>query len=179
MHCGTSSPRGRMLGPFPLSWRDRLHINRFGLIPKGHDTGKFRLITDLSYPRGRSVNDGIDSDLTSLSYISVDNVAELVQQLGRGSLLAKVDIESAYRLVPVHPQDRILQAMEWKGNVYVDPMLPFGLRSAPKIFNAVADGLNWCLQQAGVRFSLHYLGRFYNCSTSTIKQVSPCIGDFR
>ena len=59
--------KGRMLGPFPLSWRDWLHINRFGLIPKGHDTGKFRLITDLSYPRGRSVNDGIDSDLTSLS----------------------------------------------------------------------------------------------------------------
>lgn len=152
--------KGRMLGPFPPSWRDRLHINRFGLIPKGHDTGKFRLITDPSYPRGRSVNDGIDSDLTSLSYISVDNVAELVQQLGRGSLLAKVDIESAYRLVPVHPQDRILQAMEWKGNVYVDPMLPFGLRSAPKNFNAVADGLNWCLQQAGVRFSLHYLDDF-------------------
>ena len=71
--------------------------------------GKFRLITDLSYHRGRSVNNGINSDLTSLSYISVDNVTELVQQLGRGSLLAEVDIESAYQLVPVHPQDHILQ----------------------------------------------------------------------
>ena len=145
--------KGRMLGPS----QDRLHINRDGLIPKGHDMGKFHLITGLSYPRGRSVNDGIYSDLTSLSYISVDNVAELVQQLGKGSLFAKVDIESAYRLVPVHPQDRILQAMEWKGNVYMDPMLPFGLCSALINFNAVADGLNWCLQQAGDRFSLHYL----------------------
>ena len=56
---------------------------------------------------------------------------QVVQQLGKGSLLAKMDIESAYRLVPVHPQDRILQAVEWDGQIYVDPMLPFGLRSAP------------------------------------------------
>ena len=29
--------------------------------------------------------------------------------------MAKIDIESAYRLIPVHPTDRPLQAMEWKG----------------------------------------------------------------
>ena len=60
---------------------------------------------------------------------------------GRGALLAKVDIEAAYRLTPVHPQDRPLQAMRWDGDIYVDPMLPFELRSAPKIFNALADAL--------------------------------------
>ena len=66
-----------------------LHINRFGLIPKGHNTGKYRLITDLSHPRGSSVNDGIDHALTSLTYITVDSVMQVVQQLGKGSLLAK------------------------------------------------------------------------------------------
>ena len=30
---------GRMLGPFPPSFRSQVHINRFGLIPKGHNTG--------------------------------------------------------------------------------------------------------------------------------------------
>ena len=39
----------------------------------------------------------------------------------------------------MHPLDRPLLAVQWKGDVYVDPMLPFGLRSAPKIFKAVAD----------------------------------------
>ena len=39
-------------------------------------------------------------------------------------------------------------------------MLPFGLRSAPKFFTAVADGLNWCLQRAGIRFVSHYLDDF-------------------
>ena len=149
--------RGRMIGPLPLTWRPHLHINRFGLIPKGHNTGKYRLITDLSFPRGASVNDGISPDLSTLSYITVDQVAEVAHRLGRGALLAKMDIESAYRLIPVHPQDRILQGMEWLGNVYVDPRLPFGLRSAPKIFNAVADALCWCLEQAGIRCVMHYL----------------------
>ena len=49
--------KGRMLGPLPLTWRPRLQVNRFGLIPKGRNTGKYRLITDLSFPQGRSVND--------------------------------------------------------------------------------------------------------------------------
>ena len=149
-----------MLGPFPPSWKRHLHINRFGLIPKGHNTGKYRLITDLSHPRGSSVNDGIDPALTSLTYITVDSVMQVVQQLGKESLLAKMDIESAYRLVPVHPHDRILQAVEWDGQIYVDPMLPFGLRSAPNFFTAVTDTLNWCLQRAGIRFVSHYLDDF-------------------
>ena len=130
------------------------------MIPKGHNTGKWRLITDLSYPSNLSVNDGIDPCLCSLSYTTVDDIALLISQSGGGSLLAKIDIESAYRLIPVHPQDRPLQAMAWNGQVYVDPMLPFGLRSAPKIFNTVADALNWHLTQSGIPLIRHYLDDF-------------------
>ena len=154
---------GRMLGPFNTADRHalpRCQVNRFGVIPKGHNTGKWRLITDLSYPPGRSVNDGIDPELCSLSYVSVDQVAEISARYGKGALLAKIDIESAYRLIPVHPEDCPLQAMEWHGDLYVDPMLPFGLRSAPKIFNAVADALEWHIRQRGVRHIFHYLDDF-------------------
>ena len=42
----------------------------------------------------------------------------------------------------------------------VDPMLPFGLRSAPKLFNAVADALEWHLRQRGVQHIIHYLDNF-------------------
>ena len=152
---------GRLLGPVPGSLvLPNLQINRFGVIPKGHNTGKWRLITDLSFPPGQSVNDGIDPALCSLAYTTVDQVAEVVAELGTAALLAKVDIESAYRLIPVHPQDRPLQAVRWGGQVFIDPMLPFGLRSAPKIFNAVADALNWLLHQRGIPHVLHYLDDF-------------------
>eukprot|EP00731_Ephydatia_muelleri_P011099 Em0005g1685a len=140
---------GRMLGPLDPTCYTTVHINRFGVVPKGHNTGKWRLITDLSYPPGHSVNDGIDPELCSLHYTSVDDMATVAAELGQGALMTKVDIEAAYRLVPVHPHDRPLLGMEWKGQIFADPMLPFGLRSAPKIFNAIADALEWYLKSQG------------------------------
>ena len=136
-----------------------LQINRFGVIPKGR-TGKWRLITDLSFPEGRGVNDGIDPQYCSLEYVSVDEVALAAAGLGKGSLLAKIDIRAAYRLVPVFPRDRLLLGMRWRGQLYVDAMLPFGLRSAPKLFNALADALEWCLRRNGVHRVWHYLDDF-------------------
>ena len=50
--------------------------------------------------------------------------------------------------------------MEWEGNTYVDGTLPFGLRSAPKIFNSVADALEWCITKQGVTYIFHYLDGF-------------------
>ena len=64
--------------------------------------------------------------------------------------MAKVDIESAYRLIPLHPDDRSLLAVRWRGETICDGMLPFGLRSAPQIFIAVADALEWCAKEQDV-----------------------------
>ena len=98
--------------------------------------------------------------LCSLSYISVDDIASVVLQLGRGALLAKMNVQSAYRNVPVHPDDRILLGMKWEGQLFVDTALPFGLRSAPKTFTAVADGLEWAAKHEGVHLLEHYLDDF-------------------
>ncbi len=67
---------------------------------------KWRLIVDLSSPSGASVNDGIDSRLTSLSYVRVKEAVEEIRRLGKGALLAKVNIKRTYRNIPVHPNDR-------------------------------------------------------------------------
>ena len=83
----------------------------------------------------------IESELCSLSYTSVDAAVRITMAMGPGVLLAKFDIESAYRLIPVHPDDRPLFGMMWRDKLNVDTTLPFGLSSAPKIFNAVADTL--------------------------------------
>lgn len=56
-----------------------------------------------------------------------------------------MDVKQAYRNIPVHPQDRHLLGMQWKGEVFVDMVLPFGLRSAPLLFTAVADALQWVM----------------------------------
>ena len=50
--------------------------------------------------------------------------------------------------------------MKWNDQFYIDPMLPFGLHSAQKIFNALADALEWRLREDGVRNVFHYLDDF-------------------
>ena len=74
--------------------------------------------------------------------------------------MAKVDVKSAYCNIPVHPDDRWLMGMLWEGSLYVDTALPFGLRSAPKIFTAIADAVEWIARQKGVQFIIHYLDDF-------------------
>ena len=87
-YISSETREGRMLGPFPPGCIEGLQINRMGMVPKGHTPGRWRLITDLSYPEGNNVNDGIKSELCSLKYTSVDRVARATQQLGKGALLA-------------------------------------------------------------------------------------------
>ncbi len=67
---------GHLLGPLSDTSRmPTLQVNRIGVLPKGHNTGKLRLVTDLSFPSGLSVNDEIDPQLCSLSYTTVDVIA--------------------------------------------------------------------------------------------------------
>jgi len=47
-------------------------------------------------------------------------------------------------MVPVHPDDGIPLSMEWNGDTEVDKVLPFGLRSAPKIYNGLVDAMPRC-----------------------------------
>ena len=146
----------RVIGPIhPAVLPAGTQVSPFGVIPKSSQPGKWRLIVDLlSSPTNKSVNDGIDPELCSMHYLRLDEVLEAVVRCGRGSFLA---IESAYRMVPVHPQDRPLLAMQWVGQVFFDTRLPFGLRSALKIFTAVADTLQWVFKKHGVTWVEHYL----------------------
>ena len=130
------------------------------MIPKPHQPGKWQLIVDLSHPKGNSVNDGIPPELCSLRYVSVDDAVKVIVALGKRAKVAKFEIKSAYRIVLVHPTDRYLLGMMWNGQLYVDTALPFGLRSAPKVFTAVADALQFIFEKHGVHRIMHYLDDF-------------------
>ena len=82
-----------------------VHLSPIGAIPKKHKPGKWRLIMDLSSPAGSSVNDGISSEWSSISYVSIDFLLSLVLEAGKGSTLVKADIKEAYRMLPIHPED--------------------------------------------------------------------------
>ena len=155
--------RSVLLGPFSPEVVPEVNINRFGVIPKSNRPRKWRHIVDLSHPDGRNVNSGIDPEMCSLTYVRVDDVVETLLDLGPGVELANLNVKSAYRIVPVHTEDRHLLDMLWRGQVYIDAALPFGLRSAPNVFNALADKVEWMVKQYGVEFLWHYLDDFLTC----------------
>lgn len=157
----------------------RLHSSPIGIIPK-NQPGEWRLITDIFSPKGASVNDGILHEWCSLSYPTVHEAASIACSIGKGTLLAKMDLKSAYRTIPVHPDDRRLLCVKWNGETFIDGAHPFGLRSAPKIFTAVADTL---MESSGaIPYVIHYLDDFLffgppnslTCAASLEKAIELC-----
>ena len=76
--------KGTVVGPVEeAATQQEIHVSQFGVFPKGHTTGKWRLIVNLSAPKAHSVNDGIDQQLCSLEYTSVDQAVQIISTLGR------------------------------------------------------------------------------------------------
>ena len=133
-----------------------IQTSPFGVIHK-HKPDKWHMIVNLSSPKGSSVNDAISRELCRVTYTSIDHAVALARGLGRGALLAKLNLKDAYRAVPVHPSDQRLLAVSWKRSIFIDKALPFGLRSAPKIFSALTDSMMWILHERGVAAAVHHL----------------------
>ena len=95
-------------------------------------------------------------------YMKVDGVIGGFMSLGQGTLLAKFDVESAYRNIPVHPEDCYLFDMKWQGIYFINMAHHFGLHSAPFIFLSVVYLLEWIFRHSyRLNFLLHYHGGFY------------------
>ena len=80
-----------------------------------------------------------------MHYIHLDQIINMIAKHGPGALMAKFDVEAAYRNIAVHPDDRYLLGMKWRDQFFVDLALPFGLGSAPYIFNSVVDLVEWII----------------------------------
>lgn len=153
---------GRVAGPFPTPRFPNFQVSPIGLVPKKHSE-KFRTIFHLSFPKSgaTSINYFIPKGDYSLQYITIDNAIEGILRFGQGSYLAKTDIESAFRLIPLSPSDYELFGMHWQGSFYYDKVLPFGLRSAPYLFNQLSEAIEWILlNNCAISFVCHILDDF-------------------
>ncbi|KAM3940651.1 uncharacterized protein RB166_000605 [Leptodactylus fuscus] len=149
-----------MAGPFSVPPWPHLRVSPLGVVPK-REPNKFRLIHHLSFPAGASVNDGIDPSLSSVSYASFDRAVELVRRAGRGALMAKTDIEAAFRLLPVHPDSFHLLGCAWEEQFFVDCCLPMGCSISCAYFEAFSSFLEWVVRDvSGLSSVIHYLDDF-------------------
>ena len=75
--------KGRLIGPLNPGDFPCAQISSLGAVEKKHST-KWRLILDLSYPAGCSVNDGIANSPCSLKYSCVSDAIEQILRMGKG-----------------------------------------------------------------------------------------------
>lgn len=150
---------GRIAGPFAYPPLPTLQVSPVGLIPK--KDGDYRVIHHLSYPDHNSINDFIPPELCSVSYASIDDAAEMIHNLGQGALLAKSDIKSAFRLLPISPCDFDLLGIKFDGHYYFDKCLPMGASISCAMFEKFATFINWLVvNKTGNKNILHYLDDF-------------------
>ncbi|MDY6841666.1 MAG: reverse transcriptase domain-containing protein [Pseudomonadota bacterium] len=159
----------RVAGPFCGNPMENLIISPIGLVEKS-TPGEFRLIFDLSHPDSDSINGGIPAELSSVQYTSFDAVTSIVRRIGQGAHLVKVDIRSAFRLLPIHPDDFCLMGMQVDGKFFVDKALPFGCSVSCALFEKFSTFLEWCVRTASHSENIiHYLDDFCGGGASGVE----------
>ncbi|XP_044155462.1 keratin, type I cuticular Ha4-like [Bufo gargarizans] len=73
-----------------------------GLVPK-KENNSYRLIHNLSFPKDGSLNDTINKEWSTVHYATLDMALSMLRKAGRNAQLAKTDIKSAFRLLPINP----------------------------------------------------------------------------
>ena len=154
---------GHTAGPFYSPPFPNLQVYPIEAIPKKHSL-EWRTIFHLSYPKHHptSVNAHIPPEAYSFHYIKVDNAISILQELGQGCFMSKLDIKSAFRNIPVHLSDWELLGMKWEGLYFFDMVLPFGLRSTHLIFYQFSSAIEWIIQhKLNIPRVIHILDDFF------------------
>ena len=168
---------GHAVGPFFNPPFPNFIVSSLGVRPKKN--GDYRIILDLSQPFGDSVNTFIDKQCYSMRYSKFDDAVHLVQSAGIGALMGKLDIKSAFRLIPVRKQDWHLLGYAVENLLYFDVVLPFGCRSSPYLFCLFSEALHWIFVQSLGRDPLtHYVDDFFFVGRPLSSECSVLMSDF-
>ena len=129
---------------------------------------------DLSFPTSTSVNDGIPKNLYfgepyKLRYPSIDNLINLINSSGPECLLFKCDIQRCYRWIPVDPRDFHLLGITWRGSIFIDTKLPFGLRSSAMACQRCTNALMYIYRQTGHN-AVNYIDDFAGATSPETAQ---------
>ena len=156
---------GRIAGPFKEPPFVKFQSSPIGLVEK-KEKGSFRMIQNLSYPLGCSINDQIDADYASVRYSTIQEAVNLVDKVGPGAYMSKTDVKNAFRVVPLHPDVHNLFVFHWKGLFYYDLTLPMGCSASCQLFERVSTAVQWIANTKLRCNMVHYLDDFFLASVS-------------
>ena len=159
---------GRIQGPFSHPPFQNFRVSPIKVVPK-KTAGQFRFIHNLSFPydEGTSINSSIPRDKVAVQYCSLDDAITHIKWVGKHAWLAKTDIESAFRIIPITPADHHLLGFVWQGQYYYDTTLPMGCSMSCAIFEAFSTAIQWIAQnKLNIPRIVHVLDDFLIISDS-------------
>ena len=153
--------QGALIGPYhsPL-FKQWHHTSPIMTRPKS-EIDKRRIITDLSYPKDKSVNAYIKKNCTmgnnhDHSLPTVKLVVDQIKRVGPGVTLFTIDVHRAYKNFRACPLDWPLLNVAWhhqgsQMSHYLDTSMPFGSKLSSLYFQRVANFVTRILGQEGIK----------------------------
>ena len=159
-----------VMGPLAkIPFKKPVGVSPLNSVPK-KDSTKRRVILDLSFPQGTSVNDGIRADyylgeFSKLVFPSIDNLVRIILNKKGVVLLFKHDLSRAYRQLFVDFKDIHLLGYMFQDMYYFDLCMPMGLRSAARCCQMVTDAVTFIYFQEGHE-AVNYIDDFEAAETA-------------
>ncbi len=129
--------KGFVAGPFDSPPTENFRANPLMAVVQ---RTKVRPILNLSSPTGRSFNDAVvTTRVDKLKMSSAKKISEMLLTAGKGALMAKPDIQDAYKLIPNPKEQWNLYGFSWLGKFFYDTTTVFGSAAAPASFDPLPE----------------------------------------
>ena len=143
----TERAHAALAGPFDAPPFVPMQVSPLMTRPK-KDSLHRRIIIDLSWPPGASINDAIQTDwyvdgAAEIRLPTIDYMEGRLRELGRGAYLYKTDLARGYRQLRVDPGDWPLLGFAHDGKYYFDLCPPFGLRTSALCMQRTSEAIAW------------------------------------
>lgn len=158
--------------PTISSYVYNFHESPIGVVPKAD--GGWRMVLHLSYPPSTSIYHNIDPIHTTVKYTSFDTVIRTISQLGRGAIIPKSDIKSAFRLLRIFPVDFDLSGLQFQGRYYF-----WCVRRPGVLFEMFSTFLQLLVKEKpGIKTIYHYLNDFIFIGSAKTSQCKILMQNF-
>ena len=159
-----------LLGPFDAPpFQPWTQISPIMTRPK-KGTTDMRIVVDMSFPLGKSVNSGLTKGFylgspSKFTLPSISDLANLVVQAGPNSYIWSIDLARAYRQLRTCPLASPLLGIKVADKYYLDCSPPFGCRASAQACSRTTTAVLWMFKQQGFH-AMCYLDDFVGVAAS-------------
>ena len=167
---------GSILGPVDKVEFDEFHCSPLLTRPK--EGNKRRIILDLSYPKGNSVNDTVNRSYFDgypflLKFPTIDDIVNEITKDNCEKDFFKIDIARAPRNLRVDPADAFKFGIQWKGQYYLDISVVFGWVHGSAAFQMLSDAITYIMAWQSFRI-FAYIYDFVGVSPTHLSSEAFC-----